>query len=103
MGHADSDRQLITTKISGNGNDGKFLPGLSDTCKPLQDLLQAGNAWNWDADQETAVEKIRKAIISTPKFFDPKVQKQYNVMLLEQVLVQFFYSKSNPLHMQAGL
>ena len=53
---------------------GKFLPGLSDTCKPLRDLLQAGNAWNWNADQERAIEKIKKAIISTPvlKFFDPK-------------------------------
>ena len=51
----------------------KFLPELSDTCKPLRDLLQNGNMWHWGVDQEKAFKNIKRAIVNTPvlKFFDP--------------------------------
>ena len=52
-----TDKQSLQRFLGMVNYLGKFLPGLSDTCKPLRDLLQAGNAWNWDADQERAIEK----------------------------------------------
>ena len=57
----------MTTQLS------KFTPCLSDTIKPLRDLLSAKSTWIWDEPQQMAFQKIKKQLSSTPvlSLYDP--------------------------------
>ena len=44
----------------------KFLPHLSDITKPLRELTQKDVVWTWDPSQQQALEKLKKAVSSTP-------------------------------------
>ena len=45
---------------------GKFAPNLSDTTKPLRDLLKKETEWTWDTPQEQAFEKIKEQLSTAP-------------------------------------
>ena len=64
----------------------KFLPHLSDITKPLRELTQKDVAWTWDPQQQQALEKLKRAVSSTP------VLRYYN--LQEEVTLQCDASQS---------
>ena len=64
----------------------KFLPHLSDITKPLRELTQKDVEWVWGPPQEQALEKLKKAVSSTP------VLRYYN--LQEEVTLQCNASQS---------
>lgn len=45
---------------------GKFAPNLTETTKPLRDLLKKENIWTWDAPQERAFQTLKTQLSSTP-------------------------------------
>lgn len=51
----------------------KFLPGLSDMCQPLRQLLQDKVEWQWGTEHSDAVERIKEAVCQAPvlRFFNP--------------------------------
>ena len=50
----------MTTQLS------KFTPHLSETTKPLRDLLSTKNTWTWSEPQQKAFQQIKKQLSSTP-------------------------------------
>ena len=50
----------MTTQLS------KFTPHLSETTKPLRDLLSTKNTWTWGEPQQKAFQQIKKQLSSTP-------------------------------------
>lgn len=50
----------MTTQLS------KFTPFLSETTKPLRDLLSTKTMWVWDEPQQTAFQQIKQQLSSTP-------------------------------------
>ena len=52
----------------------KFAPQLSETTKPMRDLLKEENEFSWDKPQEEALNKVKQIITSQPvlAFFDPR-------------------------------
>jgi hypothetical protein len=44
----------------------KFLPHLSDITKPLRDLTKQEIEWTWGPPQQDALDKLKKAVSSTP-------------------------------------
>ena len=64
----------------------KFLPNLSDMTKPLRDLTQNCVEWVWDTAQQTALDELKKAVVTTP------VLRYYN--LEEEVTIQSDASQS---------
>ena len=64
----------------------KFLPNLSDMTKPLRDLTQNCVEWVWDTAQQTALDELKKAVVTTP------VLHYYN--LEEEVTIQCDASQS---------
>ena len=64
----------------------KFLPGLANTTKPLQDLTQKHAVWLWEAAQQEAMEKIKMSVASAP------ILRYYN--LAEEVTLQCDASQS---------
>ena len=59
----------------------KFAPQLSETTKPMRDLLKEDAEFIWDEQQQTALQKIKDAITSQPvlAFFDPKKEVELEV------------------------
>ena len=55
----------------------KFTPQLSETTKPMRDLLKENTKFIWDTPQQTALQKVKDAISSQPIlcFFDPHQKK----------------------------
>ncbi len=64
----------------------KFMPHLSDITKPLRELTQKDTDWVWDHAQQDALDKLKKAVTSTP------VLRYYN--LEEEVRLQCDASQS---------
>ena len=58
----------------------KFLPHLSDITKPLRELTQNDVQWVWGTAQQTALEALKEAVVTTP------VLRYYN--LEEDVTLQ---------------
>ena len=56
----------------------KFLEDLSDICELLRRLTHKEAPWEWKEEQETAFEKIKKAVSLAPvlKYFDHKAPSQ---------------------------
>ena len=52
----------------------KFTPNLAETTKSLRDLLAKKNCWTWGEPQQTAFEKIKQQLSSSPvlAIYDPK-------------------------------
>ena len=50
----------MTTQLS------KFTPHLSETTKPLRDLLSTKNSWVWSEPQQKAFQQIKQQLSSTP-------------------------------------
>jgi len=52
---------------------GRFLPSLSDTIKPLTELLREDTAWTWDEPQESAFQLVKQKVSQTPTlcFYQP--------------------------------
>ena len=52
---------------------GKFIPHLADKTRPLRELLVKKNSWNWNIAQQTAFDKLKDELISTPVLahYDP--------------------------------
>lgn len=52
----------------------KFAPQLSETMKPLRDLLKEDVEFFWDHAQETALKKAKETIVSQPvlAYFNPQ-------------------------------
>ena len=52
----------------------QYIPGEATITAPLRQLLRKDNVWQWQHEQEDAVEKLKNALITAPvlKFFDPK-------------------------------
>jgi len=44
---------------------GRFLPSLSDTIKPLTELLREDTAWTWDEPQESAFQLVKQKVSQT--------------------------------------
>ena len=65
----------------------KFLPHLSDITKPLRELTQTDVVWTWGSPQQQALEKLKKAVSSTPAL------RYYNLM--EEVTLQRDASQSD--------
>ena len=55
---------------------GKFLPSLSTLLHPLNNLLKAGNKWEWSTDCETALTEAKKLLASAPVLahYNPSLQ-----------------------------
>ena len=64
----------------------KFLPHLSDITKPLRDLTKQEIEWMWGPPQQDALDKLKKAVSSTP------ILRYYN--LQEEVTLQCDASQS---------
>ena len=45
---------------------GHFLPNLSTALKPMTDLLKKDMSWVWNDSQQSAFEKVKELITSTP-------------------------------------
>ena len=56
---------------------GKFLPNLSDETAPLRQLLEKDVQWRFKLQHETAFNKLKKMITSSPvlAYYEPKLQK----------------------------
>ena len=52
----------------------KFAPQLSETTKPMRDLLKDDIEFSWDKPQEEALHKVKQIITAQPvlAFFDPR-------------------------------
>ena len=50
----------------------KFLPGLSDVCKPLRDLTGKDVEWFWTDVHDSAIDQVKQRVTSAPvlKYFD---------------------------------
>ena len=44
----------------------RFLHSLSDVAKPLYDLLQIRNSWNWSEDCDNAFERLKSMLTTAP-------------------------------------
>ena len=64
----------------------KFLPHLSDITKPLRELTQNDVIWFWGDAQQTALDRLKDAVTSTP------VLRYYNIE--EEVTLQCDASQS---------
>lgn len=53
-------------------NIGRYLPGLADVNKPLNNLLESDATWTWSAVQEEAFRKVKQLITESPvlAFYD---------------------------------
>lgn len=51
---------------------GRYLPSLSATIKPLNDLLKSDAAWSWDTPQAEAFSKVKQLVCTAPTltFYD---------------------------------
>jgi hypothetical protein len=51
----------------------KFLPSLSDICKPLRKLTVKDTVWSWHEIHDRAVEEIKRLVTSEPvlSYYDP--------------------------------
>ena len=51
----------------------KFTNNLTDTTKPIRELLVKNTVWTWGPPQQDAFDKIKKALASTPilTLYDP--------------------------------
>ncbi|RXN36190.1 Transposon Ty3-G Gag-Pol poly [Labeo rohita] len=51
---------------------GRYIPGLAEITRPLNDLLKAGTAWTWSHAQEQALIRIKQLLSEAPilSFFD---------------------------------
>lgn len=51
---------------------GRYLPSLSDTVKPLNDLLKSDVAWTWDTPQAEAFSQVKHSVCTAPTlaFYD---------------------------------
>ena len=60
----------------------KFVPNLTDTTKPLRDLLSTKNQWVWEQCQEEAFNKAKTIISSAPvlALFDPILRQLFRLM-----------------------
>ena len=54
----------------------KFLPHLSDITKPLRELTRKDVEWSWDHSQQQALEKLKKAVSSTPVLWYYNLQEE---------------------------
>ena len=45
---------------------GRFSPDIADAANPLRPLLRKGTPYLWNADNEVAFEKVKKAVTSPP-------------------------------------
>ena len=52
----------------------KYIPKLADINAPLRVLLRKDNAWVWDHSQQSAFEKVKEILTSTPilAHYDPR-------------------------------
>lgn len=52
---------------------GRFVPHLSQTLRPLNDLLSNDAQWNWDSAQDIAFNEVKQLITSAPilTYYDP--------------------------------
>uniref|UniRef100_A0A8C7Z7B9 ribonuclease H n=1 Tax=Oryzias sinensis TaxID=183150 RepID=A0A8C7Z7B9_9TELE len=52
---------------------GRFIPNLAEKDKVLRDLLSKKNHWYWGPEQQTAFERLKKELSSTPvlTLYDP--------------------------------
>lgn len=53
---------------------GRYIPHLSDTLHPLNELLKKSVTWMWGPQREEAFRKVKTLISSAPvlQYFDPK-------------------------------
>ena len=51
--------------------DGKFLPALSTTTHPLNQLMQADQKWKWSEDYKIAFNKLREQLCANPVLTHP--------------------------------
>ena len=53
----------------------RYIPHLSETLHPLNELLKTSMMWMWGPKQEEAFRKVKTLISSAPvlQYFDPKL------------------------------
>lgn len=53
----------------------RFLPHLADMMEPIRKLTHKGVPWNWEAAQQTSLEKIKQAMTEAPvlAYYDPQL------------------------------
>ena len=44
----------------------KFIPGLSEKTKLLQDLIKCDTEWHWDENHQNAFDELKKSVLETP-------------------------------------
>lgn len=54
----------------------KFLPGLASAASPLYELLREKNVWTWDQQQQHALQRLKKDVVTSPVLahYDPQRQ-----------------------------
>jgi transposase InsO family protein len=67
------DKKELQTMIGMINYLAKFAPQLSETIKPMRDLLKEDVEFRWDHPQEEALKKAKQVILSQPVlvYFDP--------------------------------
>ena len=82
----------------------KFLPHLSDITKPLRDLTKQEIEWMWGLPQQDALDKLKKAVSSTPisRYYNLQKRSRCDVMHRSQVWELPCYRMVNLLHMPRG-
>lgn len=81
MGHVISEKGLkpdpeklkaVRRFIGFTNYLSKFLPGLSDVCKPLWDLTGKDMEWFWTDVHNSAIDQVKQRVTSAPvlKYFD---------------------------------
>jgi hypothetical protein len=61
----------------------KFLPKLSDICKPLRKLTLKDSEFCWLDNHDNALDEIKRLVTAKPvlQYYDPKLRLFYKVML----------------------
>ncbi|KAK7107442.1 hypothetical protein V1264_015374 [Littorina saxatilis] len=93
-----NDKKELHTMLGMITYLAKFAPQLSETTKPMRDLLKEDVKFIWDEQQQAALQKVKNAITSKPilSFFDPKKEVRLEVDASKSGLGAAIFQDGNP-------
>ena len=96
---APTDKKELSTILGMITYLSKFSPSLSETTKPMRDILKDDVEFCWDKPQQDAFEKTKKLISNTPvlTYFDPKKKLILEVDASKHGLGAAIYNDGKPI------
>ncbi|KAK7113619.1 hypothetical protein V1264_012874 [Littorina saxatilis] len=93
-----NDKKELQTMLGMITYLAKFAPQLSETTKPMRDLLKEDAEFIWDDQQKTALQKVKNIITSQPvlAFFEPKKEVRLEVDASKFGLGAAIFQDNNP-------